>query len=319
MISMFEKHIFMPSIHALHNFRDLGLHVHMSLLSVLCYQLYLLMGFVKPAILLGSKPRPRMIHGPAAVSFCPTGISIRYACQPMDVLQIFPASINWLYEILSCKMSWWKAMPRRCLWRKAAPNPLNCYKQPASGPTRWAIGSEFPGCTGGVVLFLKRPFCVSPVQKLQLLDTETHTHTHKHAHTHTNLNWSIALETASWFFLDARDKVEPFNRPQRIWNSRWRRDAKTLMEGKSNKVPNASRCKCRGWLPRNLHMLMVMCWSLRREPVWQKVSEGVTFFSTYLPCVTSKSTSWWTLRTGEYIYSFISFICKFIIFDILYL
>ena len=185
MISMFEKHIFMPSIHALHNFRDLGLHVHMSLLSVLCYQLYLLMGFVKPAILLGSKPRPRMIHGPAAVSFCPTGISIRYACQPMDVLQIFPASINWLYEILSCKMSWWKAMPRRCLWRKAAPNPLNCYKQPASGPTRWAIGSEFPGCTGGVVLFLKRPFCVSPVQKLQLLDTETHTH--KHAHTHTQI------------------------------------------------------------------------------------------------------------------------------------
>ena len=229
MISMFEKQIFMQSIHALHNFLDLGLHVHMdvsknrgtpkwmvcngklyqngwfggttifgnthmSLLSVLCYQLYLLMGFLKPAMLLGSKPRPRMIHGPAAVSFCPTGISIRYACQPMDVLQIFPANINWLYEILSCKMSWWKAMPRRCLWRKAAPNPLNCYKQLASGPTRWAIGSEFPGCTGGVVLFHERPFCVSPVQKLQLLDTETHTHTH------TNLNWSIALETASWFF-----------------------------------------------------------------------------------------------------------------------
>lgn len=39
MISMFEKYIFMQSIHALHNFRDLGLHVHMSLLSVLCYQL----------------------------------------------------------------------------------------------------------------------------------------------------------------------------------------------------------------------------------------------------------------------------------------
>ena len=36
------------------------------------------------------------------------------------------------------------------------------------------------------------------------------------------------------FFLDARDKVEPSNRPQRIWNSRWRRDAKTRMEDRNN-------------------------------------------------------------------------------------
>ena len=27
---VFETHIFMQSIHALHNFRDLGLHVHMD-------------------------------------------------------------------------------------------------------------------------------------------------------------------------------------------------------------------------------------------------------------------------------------------------